>query len=831
MQQEQEAKRLRFNPPAPPPAVLQPGRWALPEAMRRRADAGALAGRLREENRKVRLTHHMEAGAAPVVDQVWGRIRPETREWMAALGWNEVATLAALADLDPAGHWMVLRRARGETEKWSYTDLLAKGSTEAAEEFAAFLELVECAGTEVRARRNRVLEPLAPPPVADLPQEVVEERTRAGLLLKQVARARTVKAPKWSGGRVGKQGAGPAKAMTKREKLKAAALAWLRRTLEEMEAPIVKIARASSNPEGIWARAGGGRRPSTLHQRRGAWKKVREYYWTRFRKYWMPGAVYFLDYLNMRAAEPCARSVPVGAIAALAVLEDCGGWEKPDRISLSTVVKGTVRDATGELARRLGLRAIKRASRILVMVEIAMELYQGQAWRLPFKLWWCRIVLAMIWGGLRLSDHGGMPPNEVRYGARGLSAKLLETKTTGPGYRVEELMVWICREAYFVDPSWEEGFAASTKAYATEREFLVTVPKKDFEGHHAEARVDWARGTGLLHALLAELPLPVFDEDAGVWTASPDQKLFTEAALAGVAHTTVHSPRNAVISRAAMLGWSKDDRRMAARHKPEASEEYVRTQRAITERMQTSIAERVRLHGPGSPDVFDEEAALEDLGKFLTEREVPPEAVKEQLERLRYFDPWRRESTVLAPRARNTPGGAAGGAAVRPELLAVPGEPQTAAATGAPAEGGGADDGEEDAEVDGEKKWSSPAGGLEDLDLSDVELPADPVGYVVTKPRLTLHYVGACWRRPYVDYYAFEEFGLAPDREVQYVRHCSQCWPDGCIEKAPEVKEPEAKEMRNPFDEEPEDDSESDEDGSSGSSSPSPDEEDGTMEE
>ena len=43
------------------------------------------------------------------------------------------------------------------------------------------------------------------------------------------------------------------------------------------------------------------------------------------------------------------------------------------------------------------------------------------------------------------------------------------------------------------------------------------------------------------HALLAELPLPVFDEDAGVWTASPDQKLFTEAAVAGVAHTTVHA--------------------------------------------------------------------------------------------------------------------------------------------------------------------------------------------------------------------------------------------------------------------------------------------------
>ena len=129
--------------------------------------------------------------------------------------------------------------------------------------------------------------------------------------------------------------------------------------MEEMGAPIVKLATESANPEAVWARAGGGRRPTTLHQRRGAWKKVREYYWARFRKYWVPGVVFFLDYLNMRVAEPCARSVPVGAIAALAAVEDCGGWEKVDRISLSTVVKGAVRDATGELARKLGLRAIK----------------------------------------------------------------------------------------------------------------------------------------------------------------------------------------------------------------------------------------------------------------------------------------------------------------------------------------------------------------------------------------------------------------------------------------------------------------------------------------
>ena len=72
-------------------------------------------------------------------------------------------------------------------------------------------------------------------------------------------------------------------------------------------------------------------------------------------------------------------------------------------------------------------------------------------------------------------------------------------------------------------------------------------------------------------------------------------------------------------------------------------------------------------------------------------------------------------------------------------------------------------------------------------ELSSEEEQEDPKGYVVVGQRKTLHYVGACWRRPYVDYWRFKEFGEEPQEKVEYAEHCTQCWPEGRVEERPSI--------------------------------------------
>ena len=140
---------------------------------------------------------------------------------------------------------------------------------------------------------------------------------------------------------------------------------------------------------------------------------------------------------------------------------------KKERISVNPVLKGAVRDAVGELAKKGGLRPTKRAPRWITMVIIAMELYPADRARRRFARWWAGFELFRIWAGLRLADHGGIPPGGLKRTARGLVAQLLESKTTGPGYRVEELPIWVSEAAYYAVEGWQEDFVEHGRLYTS----------------------------------------------------------------------------------------------------------------------------------------------------------------------------------------------------------------------------------------------------------------------------------------------------------------------------------------------------------------------------
>merc|ERR1712051_711611 len=70
---------------------------------------------------------------------------------------------------------------------------------------------------------------------------------------------------------------------------------------------------------------------------------------------------------------------------------------------------------------------------------------------------WLRLI--KVFGVLRADDVRRLRPKDVSMGEAGLQAKLLRTKTTGPGKKVRELPVFIPVQAGFTGLPWlKDGY-------------------------------------------------------------------------------------------------------------------------------------------------------------------------------------------------------------------------------------------------------------------------------------------------------------------------------------------------------------------------------------
>ena len=103
--------------------------------------------------------------------------------------------------------------------------------------------------------------------------------------------------------------------------------------IKEADLPIVKVAKATSNPYEVMKIAFGGRQMKTLRTRARSWKRVRE---------WLLGfcggpfprdASYMLEYLLFLIQEDAAKGRLQDTAASLAVLEKAGQVHTEFRIS------------------------------------------------------------------------------------------------------------------------------------------------------------------------------------------------------------------------------------------------------------------------------------------------------------------------------------------------------------------------------------------------------------------------------------------------------------------------------------------------------------------
>ena len=234
---------------------------------------------------------------------------------------------------------------------------------------------------------------------------------------------------------------------------------WLDVAVElakQYDLPAWRLAAGSMDPAGLVRRSAGGRRAKTLRKRIRDFLRLRD---------WLVASGFFtfpngdlgvkavLSYLVARASEPCARSVPRNILMGLGFMEMFGGTSKADRVTLSPLLLRVVKDIEVDIAQGRG-RHQKVAPPLLPSILVSMEKVvfdEGEKKNVRVFAWYW---LVRVWGSMRFNDTLHIVPEDMHFKDEALVITVYDSKTTGPGKKVELLYVIISVCAYIAEDSW-----------------------------------------------------------------------------------------------------------------------------------------------------------------------------------------------------------------------------------------------------------------------------------------------------------------------------------------------------------------------------------------
>ena len=476
---------------------------------------------------------------------------------------------------------------------------------------------------------------------------------------------------------------------------------------------------------------------------------------------WPSSAMDLVKYLEMRAEEPCGRTVPGTIQRAIVFMEAAGEVASCDTIAKQPAVLNMLEELNTTLgaAVRTKRRAWQLpASLVLfwertVCDESAEVFVRGFAW---FKL-------VKLWTGMRWSDTTGLPPSSLRLDSRGLAGALDRTKTSGAGKKVERMCVYVSFGAYLELPSWLEiGFGLwkqmGIDSASSERDFFLTRPNKSLNG----CVLSMAR-----YSDAAAMSLALSRR----WTFLDEIGETRPVILPCVAACwTEHSERSTLATWARCCGVQPEVTKRLCRWQQTVDEDYVRASRLLIEGAQECIASAIKA-GKGGQDILDESNLWDHLWwKFGDE--VGVAFLGEQITRLRFFG----EGTATPSQT---------GAVTPPVAFTVDESPEDAA----PAP--------ESLETDNEltQALGLDLAGIDDTPLGETldevsssEEPPCPPASVLQKffisitgsaRKRRLHLGGECWRIPGRDYAVYEEFSEVLPESSLFHAICKQCFPRG----------------------------------------------------
>ena len=496
-----------------------------------------------------------------------------------------------------------------------------------------------------------------------------------------------------------------------------------------------------------------GRRANTLrvHVRTG--EKMRLFCASSLGKEWFGEVADVMDYIAGRLEEPCGKSIPISIVGALKFLEAAAEVPTERRLGDQPVLSNFM----AEISRSKWWISREKvsANRLLTAIALCWEFMVMEDFERRYVRVYAWYKLVKLWAMLRWNDTQGIPPMRMQMekGA-GLSGEILRSKTTGAGKKIDVQHFYVSRDAWLMAEGWlKKGYELfqqfGKEAGNEKRDFMLPRPSANLDGFR-NSMVRYGDAMSMSRALLRELKAPVrsggvleelivTDEAGGFWSE--------------------HSERVTMASWAAAAGTRQDIIKRWGRWRPSVDEEYVKTTKLLVMEAQGQVAGTMKRAG-WSKDLVGDEDVLQQLADRLKERGVEGAVVRKQLRRLRF--PQKSQQETMRGAADHQ---------VRSVQLEK-------------------DKGEEEAQ-EKEAEWDMEefeAGALDPI--TEVPNGVFVMSLVGRSRKRTLHQVGACYRKPGLDYRDFVVIGESRPELVAGERLCCTCF--GARDKAwSEIEEDE----------------------------------------
>ena len=500
--------------------------------------------------------------------------------------------------------------------------------------------------------------------------------------------------------------------------------AWVARAgdlVQEAGLPLAAIAARSADPAAALCRVGQGRRLRTIVKKVVTWRKAREWFLAAVGSPWPRSTEDMLEYLEARAAEPCAKSVLRTVLGALSFLERGGGVPERSQISHDMVLRSAIDEMTAQLGSS-GPRKRKAPQYPLALVHSLEFAVVNEA--LPnydrMYAWW---MLVRTWSSLRFDDHRGLMPAEMDMKNGHLTAVLTRTKTSGQDKSVEALPVHVSSKAFLGISTWLAVGFGLWQQVPLDRDCFLVMPDPVRQGT-VKVEVTYADAITMTKAMLMSLTRP--SSTGG--DATQEEKLFLGTEV--VSFWTEHSARASMASWVSCLAeFPADWCDLLGRWGASRGEGYVRTHRSRVHMMQEAVAKHFQMDRDAAA-TFGEDELLDKITAHMKAKGVAEQDMDEQILRLALLT---KVVPPIAPEA---------GA-----LLPVPRD-----------------------EVSDEEE-------IKVVGLKCAEKFDDGLFVVsVDGNRRRLHRIGLCHRIPGVHYKDYEVLGPVMP-ESGYTAKCGHCWP------------------------------------------------------